>query len=169
MASTDSYSRSRFSYAPSCTPRGSAYKGPSGMPFRCDWVSLGSRFLSIRLSGVSALPAPALLQNGSDSSLASQLALPRTAASLLAATVSSSSKKVLHASLASGKTRPHSARFLFALQSGCATSIAFQVGSCQKLAASNARRQDGVQRSLTLDPCPRRGAHRGELNIRHQL
>src|SRR5262249_42266853 len=78
-----------------------------------------------------------------------QAALPRTAASLLLATVFSSSKKVLHASCAYGKTRPRSAHFLFALQSGCATSLAFQVGSCQKLAASDARRQDGVQISLT--------------------
>src|SRR5262249_32461363 len=92
---------------------------------------------------------PALRENVSGSSLASQAALPRTAALLLLATVFSSSKKVLHASCAYGKTRPRSAHFLFALQSGCATSLAFQVGSCQKLAASDARRQDGVQISLT--------------------
>src|SRR5262249_9261953 len=94
---------------------------------------------------------PALRENVSGSSLASQAALPRTAALLLLATVFSSSKKVLHASCAYGKTRPRSAHFLFALQSGCATSLAFQVGSCQKLAASDARRQDGVQISLTMN------------------
>src|ERR1700745_1018383 len=108
-----------------------------------------------RPSGCDHCPAapqssfPALRQNVSGSSLASQLALLRTAAAPLLATVSSSSKKVLPARPARGKTRLHSAHFLFALQSGCATSLAFQVGPCQKLAASHTRRQDGVQISLT--------------------
>src|SRR5208283_2168106 len=86
-----------------------------------------------------------------DSAVASPPALPQTAASLLPAVAFSSSKTGIPALPAHGKTRPHSARFLPALQPDSATAplLVFWVGSFEKLAASYPHRQDGVQRSLT--------------------
>jgi len=97
---------------------------------------------------------PALSMNPSDSGVVLQLVLPRTAVPLLLAAVCSSSKTAMYAVPARDKMRPHSARFLAALKPDSATLpvLALWVGSSQKLAASNSRRQDGVQISLTINP-----------------